>query len=145
VKLLPPEAILARLENSLGLLVSGGRDLPDRQRTLRATIGWSHDLLSEPARRLLAATSVFRGGIGLESIEAVGATALDLGVPVLDVLQELVDQSLLRLAAPSAPAPATAQATAFATVPAPRYVMLETVREFAAERLSTMPEAGDIY
>src|SRR5262249_22156243 len=89
-------------------------------------------------------SSVFRGGIGLESIDAVCATALDLGVPVLDVLQELVDQSLLRLAVPAAPAPATAQATAFATVPAPRYVMLETVREFAAERLSTVPAAADI-
>jgi non-specific serine/threonine protein kinase len=145
VKLLPPEAILARLEDSLGLLVSGGRDVPDRQRTLRATIGWSHDLLSEPARRLLAASSVFRGGIGLENIEAVCAAALDLGVPVLDVLQELVDQSLLRLAVPSATVPATAHGTAFATVSSPRYVMLETVREFGGERLSTMREAADIY
>ena len=61
VKLLPSAAILARLEDSLGLLVSGGRDAPDRQRTLRATIAWSYDLLSEAARRLLAAASVFRG------------------------------------------------------------------------------------
>jgi predicted ATPase/DNA-binding CsgD family transcriptional regulator len=130
VKLLPPAAILARLEDSLGLLVSGGREAPDRQRTLRATISWSYDLLSEAARRLLAAASVFRGGIGLESIEAVYAEALHLGVPVLDALQELVDQSLLRLAVPSAPVP--------------RYVMLETVRDFAAGRLSTMPDAAAI-
>jgi predicted ATPase len=61
VKLLPPEAILARLEHSLGLLVSDRRDVPDRQRTLRATIAWSYELLSEDARRLLAACSVFRG------------------------------------------------------------------------------------
>jgi non-specific serine/threonine protein kinase len=127
VKLLPPEAILARLEDSLGLLVSDVRDAPDRQRTLRATIAWSHDLLSDAARRLLVASSVFRGGISLESVEAVCMKTLHLGVPVLDALQELVDHSLLRLAAPSAPAP--------------RYVMLETVREFAAERLKTMPEA----
>ncbi len=60
VKLLPPAAILTRLADSLGLLVSGSRDVPDRQRTLRATIAWSHDLLGEPARRLLAACSVFR-------------------------------------------------------------------------------------
>ncbi len=130
VKLLPPEAILARLEDSLGLLVSGGTDVPDRQRNLRATIAWSYDLLSEGARRLLAAASVFRGGISLDSIEAVCAKALDLGVPVLDALQELVDHSLLRLAAPSAPVP--------------RYAMLETVREFAAGRLSTMPGAAAI-
>jgi non-specific serine/threonine protein kinase len=130
VKLLPPAAILARLEDSLGLLVSGGRDAPDRQRTLRATISWSYDLLSEAARRLLAVASVFRGGISLESIEAVCAEALHLGVPVLDALQQLVDQSLLRLAVPSAPVP--------------RYAMLETVREFAAGRLSTVPDAAAI-
>ena len=130
VKLLPPAAILARLEDSLGLLVSGGRDAPDRQRTLRAAISWSYDLLSEAARRLLAAASVFRGGISLERIEAVCAEALHLGVPVLDALQQLVDQSLLRLAVPSAPVP--------------RYAMLETVREFAAGRLSTMPDAAAI-
>ena len=130
VKLLPPAAILARLEDSLGLLVSGGRDAPDRQRTLRATIAWSHGLLSEAARRLLAAASVFRGGISLESIEAVCAEALHLGIPVLDALQELVDHSLLRIAVPSAPVP--------------RYAMLDTVREFGAGRLSTMPETAAI-
>ena len=131
VKLLPPETILARLEHSLGLLVTGDRDVPDRQRTLRATISWSYDLLSEGARRLLAACSAFRGGIALDSIEAVCARALDLGVPVLDTLQELVDHSLLRLTARSAAAP--------------RYAMLETVREFAAERLSTLPEAAAVH
>jgi predicted ATPase/DNA-binding CsgD family transcriptional regulator len=130
VKLLPPGAIVARLADSLGLLVSGSRDVPDRQRTLRATIAWSHDLLSEPARRLLAACSVFRGGIGLDHIEAVCAGALRLGVPVLDALDELVDQSLLRLASSSAAVP--------------RYAMLETVREFAAEQLGGLPECDRV-
>jgi non-specific serine/threonine protein kinase len=130
VKLLPPAVILARLEDPLGLLVSGGRDAPDRQRTLRATIAWSYDLLTEAARRLLAAASVFRGGISLESIEAVCAEALHLGVPVLDALQQLVDHSLLRLVVPSALMP--------------RYAMLETVREFAAGRLNTLPDAAAI-
>jgi predicted ATPase len=129
VKLLPPQEILARLEHSLALLVSGGRDVPDRQRTLRGAIAWSYELLSDGARRLLAASSVFRGGIGLADIEAVGASAL--GVPVLDALQELVDHSLLRLSASS--------------VPAPRYVMLETVREFAAEQLRALPEAAAVH
>jgi non-specific serine/threonine protein kinase len=131
VKLLPLETILARLEDSLGLLVGGARDLPDRQRTLRATIAWSYDLLSDGARRLLAASSVFRGGIGLDSITAVCESTPDLGVPVLDALQELVDHSLLR--------------PAVASAPAPRYALLETVREFAAERLATVPEAAAVH
>lgn len=74
---------------------------------------------------------MFRGGISLESIEAVCAKALHLGMPVLDALQQLVDHSLLRLAVPSAPVP--------------RYVMLETIREFAAGQLSAMPEAAAIH
>jgi predicted ATPase/DNA-binding NarL/FixJ family response regulator len=131
VKLLPPESILARLEDSLALLVGGARDVPDRQRTLRATIAWSYDLLSVDARRMLAASSVFRGGISLPSITAVCGSALGPGAPVLDALQELVDHSLLRLAVASAPVP--------------RYSMLETVREYAAERLSTLPEAAAVH
>ena len=129
VKLLPPEAILTRLDHALGLLVGGSRDLPDRQQTLRSTISWSHELLSEGGRRLLATCSVFRGGASLEMIELVCKTAVDIGMPVLDGLQELVDQSLLR------PAPTSGR---------PRYTMLETIREFAAERLAEMPEAVGI-
>jgi non-specific serine/threonine protein kinase len=129
VKLMPPQEILARLERSLALLVSVGRDVPDRQRTLRGAIAWSYELLSEGARRLLVAGSVFRGGIGLAGIEAVGTTVFEF--PVLDGLQELVDHSLLRLSASS--------------TPAPRYVMLETVREFAAEQLDTLPEAEAVH
>ena len=124
IKLLPPQAILDRLADSLGLLVSGNRDAPDRQRTLRSTIAWSHDLLSEPARRLLAACSVFRGGIGLEHLESVGDQALDLGVPVLEALEELADQGLVR--------PATTSVA--------RFAMLEAVREYAAEQLARLPE-----
>ena len=127
-KLLPPEAIVPRLEHSLGLLTGGSRDLEDRQRTLRATISWSYDLLTEGARRLLAGCSVFAGGASLEVIETVCDAALDLGLPVLDGLQELVDQSLLRQMRSPRPDPA-------------RYVMLETIREFAAGRLDAMPEA----
>ncbi len=125
VKLLPPEAICGRLEHSLGLLTGGSRDLPRRQQTLRATIEWSYDLLGEQGRGLLAACSVFRGGVPLDVIESVCAEA-DTGMAVLDGLQELVDQSLLRqLRAPGSP----------------RYLMLETIREFAAERLAGTPEA----
>jgi predicted ATPase/DNA-binding CsgD family transcriptional regulator len=126
VKLLPPAEILARLGNSLGLLVSGSRDLPARQRTLRATIAWSYELLGDSARRLLAACSVFRGGIALDVIERVCAEAADLRIPVLDAAGELVDHSLLRQAAP---APGSG----------PRFTMLESVREFAAGRLAGLP------
>ena len=80
VRLLSPEAILGRLEHSLGLLTGGSRDLPDRQQTLRATIEWSYDLLGDEGRRLLAACSVFRGGVPLEMIESVCARPA-LGVP----------------------------------------------------------------
>jgi predicted ATPase/DNA-binding CsgD family transcriptional regulator len=126
VKLLPPQAILPRLDHSLGLLTGGRRDLPDRQQALRATIAWSYALLTEGARRLLATCSVFAAGASLEVIETVCDAAVDIGLPVLDGVAELVDQSLLR------------------QVPRPglvRYAMLETIREYAAERLEAMPEA----
>src|SRR5580700_4298040 len=126
VKLLPPQAMLPRLDHSLGLLTGGRRDLPDRQQALRATIAWSYALLTEGARRLLATCSVFAGGASLEVIETVCSAAVDIGLPVLDGVAELVDQSLLR------------------QVPRPglvRYAMLETIREYAAERLEAMPEA----
>jgi len=128
VTLLPPEAILPRLEHSLGLLTGGSRDLPNRQQTLRATIAWSYDLLTERARRLLATCSVFAGGASLEVIETVCDAAVATGLPVLDGLQELVDQSLLRqVRGPG--------------LPPGRYAMLETIREYATERLEAMPEA----
>lgn len=96
VKLLPPRALHARLEQALPWLVGGARDLPQRQQTLRGTIAWSYDLLGADARRLLAACSVFRGGISLESAELVFAGTIDLGIEVLTGLEELVDQSMLR-------------------------------------------------
>ena len=132
VKVLPPEAILPRLEHSLTLLTGGSRDLPDRLQTLRATIAWSYDLLTEGARRLLGACSVFAGGASLEVIESVCGAAVDVGLPVLDGLAELVDQSLLRQLPPR---PAATSA---------RYAMLETIREYAAERLDRMPEAARV-
>jgi non-specific serine/threonine protein kinase len=126
VKLLAPAAILARLEDSLGLLVGGRRDVPDRHRALRATIAWSHELLSEAAAALLAVCSVFRGGIDLAVLETVCAEAVELRAPVLDALAELVDHGLLRRAAPESGSVA-------------RFAMLETVRVFAAEQLAELP------
>jgi predicted ATPase/DNA-binding CsgD family transcriptional regulator len=131
VKVLPPAAILARLEQSVRLLVNDHRDVPDRQRTLRATIAWSHDLLSEEARRLFAVCSVFRGGVDLPILEAVCAEAVGPAAPVLEDLTDLVDHSLLRRLE-----------TASASVP--RFAMLETVREFAAERLDALAEREQV-
>ncbi|HEX9528568.1 MAG TPA: AAA family ATPase, partial [Streptosporangiaceae bacterium] len=125
VKLLPPASLLARLEHALPVLVGGARDLPQRQQTLRGTIAWSYGLLGAGAGRLLTACSVFRGGISLEGAESVCAAAIDLGIEVLDGLEELVDQSLLR----QVEGPCS-----------PRFGMLSVVREYAAERLAEMPE-----
>jgi non-specific serine/threonine protein kinase len=132
VKLLPPATLLARLERALPLLVGGARELPQRQQTLRGTIAWSYELLSTGAGRWLAACSVFRGGISLEAAESVCAASIDLGVEVLDALEELVDQSLLR------------RVEGFDGPGGPRFGMLYMVREFAAERLAEMPERARI-
>ena len=132
IKLLPPASLLARLEHSLPVLVGGARDLPERQQTLRATIAWSYGLLGTGAGRLLAACSVFRGGISLEDAESVCAAAIDLGVEVLDGLEELVDQSLLR------------RVEGAAGAGGPRFGMLFLVREYAAERLAELPERARV-
>jgi predicted ATPase/DNA-binding CsgD family transcriptional regulator len=129
VKLLPPSALLARLEQALPVLVGGARDLPERQRTLRGAIAWSYGLLSTDAARLLAACSVFRGGISLPAAESVCLAVIDPGLGVLEGLEELVDQSLLRrVEAPGDP----------------RFGMLFMVREYAAGQLAGMPERADI-
>jgi len=131
VKLLPPAALLARLEHALPLLVGGARDLPERQQTLRATIAWSYGLLGPGAGRLLAVCSVFRGGISLDAVQSVCAAA-GLGIDVLDRLEELVGQSLLRrVEEPAFPAD-------------PRFGMLFMVREYAGEQLAGMPERAKI-
>ncbi|HET7703722.1 MAG TPA: adenylate/guanylate cyclase domain-containing protein [Candidatus Limnocylindrales bacterium] len=125
-KLLAPDAILERLEHQLGVLQAGARDLPERQQTLRGAIAWSHDLLGAGERRLLARLSVFVAGCELDSAEVVCGPAGELGgLDVLDGLMALSDQSLVR-----------AEEIDGAT----RFRMLDTIREFAAERLS---ESGD--
>ena len=125
VKLLSPEQILGRLEEQLGILTSSARDLPDRQRTLRGAIEWSHDLLDEPHRRLLARLSVFRGGWELDAAEAVAGAGGELGLDVLEGLSDLVDQSLVRR---------------IDEADLVRFSMLESIREFAAEMAEA---AGD--
>jgi predicted ATPase/class 3 adenylate cyclase len=123
-KVLTPEQILSRLERRLLILTSGSRSLPERQRTLRAAIAWSYDLLDPVERRLFARLSVFAGGWTFESAEAV-CDPEGLGLDALDGLTSLVDKSLVRT-------------TDLSGGPA-RFSMLETIREFAQEQL----EAGD--
>ena len=131
VKVLPPTAMLARLDRPLALLVSGPRDLPPRQQTIRATVAWSHDLLSPPEQRLLRRLSVFVGGWTLEAAEAVADPSGDLGIGVLDGLASLVDKSLVtQHELPGGAA---------------RFGMLETVREFAAERLAGTVDEGAVH
>ena len=128
IKVLTPAQILPRLERRLALLTAGARTLPDRQRTLRGAVAWSHDLLPDPERRLFARLSVFASGWTLESAEAVcGGDGLDPD-GVLDGLASLVDQSLVLTTEPAAAGQ-------------PRFSMLETIREFAQERLAA---SGDL-
>ncbi|MBI2324879.1 MAG: adenylate/guanylate cyclase domain-containing protein [Chloroflexi bacterium] len=129
VKVLPPQAILERLASGIGILQSSARDLPARQQTLRGAIAWSYDLLDAGLRRLLQRLSVFRGGCALEQIELVCGPAGEIDRDVLDGVSELVDQSLLRRVE---------------SEDEPRFLMLETIREFARERLEESGEARDV-
>ncbi len=92
IRLLPPAALLRRLDHQLQLLGGGPRDLPERQRTIRATIDWSYTLLGDDERRLLAELAVFEGGCTLDAIEAVCHPSPRR--PLLGVLASLVEQSL---------------------------------------------------
>ncbi len=120
-RLLPPGAILDRLQSRLQLLTGGALDLPERQQTLRNTIDWSHDLLNEAERKLFRRLSVFVGGCTLEAAEAVCNTSRDLGIDLVEGLTSLVDKNLVQRVDRS-----EAQ---------PRFAMLETIREYALERL----------
>ncbi len=127
-KLLPPQALLARLGQRLAVLTSGARDAPARQQTLRNTIEWSYQLLDAEEQRLFRRLSVFAGGCTLEAIEAICAT-LDADTEagrVLDRVASLIDKSLLQQ---------TEQEDG-----EPRLVMLETIREYGLEALETSGE-----
>ncbi len=121
IKVLSPAAILDRLQSRLQLLTGGALDVPERQQTLRKTIDWSHGLLNEAESKLFRRLSVFGGGCTLEAAEAVCNTRTDLGLEVLEGMSSLVDKNLI-------------QCVDRADV-APRFAMLETVREYALERL----------
>ncbi len=129
IKLFSPQALLGRLETSLNVLAGGSRDLPGRQQTLRGAIAWSYDLLDEPHKLLFARFSVFARGANLEQAETVCGPESELGVDVLSGLDELADQSLLRR---------------MPDFDEPRLLMLQVMREYAAERLEEFGEASKI-
>ena len=108
IKILPPAALLARLEQRLPVLTGGDRDLPARQQTMRDTLAWSYDLLSTQEQALFRRLSVFVGGFSLEAVEAIAACpAITTGDP-LEGVASLVDKSLLRQEPVSAASRATA-------------------------------------
>jgi predicted ATPase len=124
LRLLSPEALLERLDHALQVLTSGSRDIPERQRTLRATIDWSHSLLEESEQRLFRRMAVFAGGCTFADVEAVCA---DPDEAVLDDLESLVDKALVQTDGQG-----------------DRLRMLQTIGEYARERLEGAQETREI-
>ncbi len=127
IRLLPPKVILAHLGKKLKFLTGGSRDLPARQRTLRDTIAWSHDLLSEEEGTLFRRISVFVGGCSMEATEAVcsGEGTID----ILNGVESLVAKNLLRMVEVNGGL---------------RVMMLNTIREYALEQLDASDEATEV-
>ena len=125
VNLLTPGQILSRLDHRLTVLASTQRDLPDRQRTLRGAIDWSHELLSPDEQAVFRRAAVFAGGADLDGLLAVIGGGGSLEQDPLDLLSALVDRSLIRSLQDGNEA---------------RFEMLETIREYAAERLAQSDE-----
>ncbi|HEU4726083.1 MAG TPA: protein kinase [Candidatus Eisenbacteria bacterium] len=125
VKVLPPEQILTRLQDRFALLTGGSRTALPRQQTLRATVDWSYELLAEQERKLLNRVSAFAGGFTLEAAESVCAWNGLESFDVLDLISPLIDKSLV---VPNESGESS------------RYTLLETIRDYASERLK---EAGE--
>jgi predicted ATPase/DNA-binding XRE family transcriptional regulator len=124
LRLFTPERLLERLNRRLAILTDGPRDLPTRQQTLRAAIDWSYDLLGESERTLLARLSVFASGWTVEAAEAV--CSMDGDLDVLAGLGSLAEKRLIRLEDSG------------------RFTMLETLREYAGERLAERADQADV-
>ena len=130
-RFLEPAALLSRLD--VALSTSWARDLPERQRTMRAALDWSHDLLCPEEMALFRRLSVFAGGFSLEAAEAMGAAGEEVGRrEVLELLGRLVEQSLVTVEQPHDDASGV------------RYGMLEPVRQYAREKLEGSGEAADV-
>jgi predicted ATPase/class 3 adenylate cyclase len=126
VRLFTPEALLSRLSSRLNVLTGGARDLPARQQTLRGAIDWSYDLLDDGEKQLFRRLAVFIGGSTPEAIEAVCNADRDLQIDVLEGVESLVTKSLLRQDAGSNGEP--------------RFMMLETIHEYAREKVEEIGE-----
>jgi non-specific serine/threonine protein kinase len=127
IKVLSVDEIAARLDDRFSLLTAGSRTAIPRHQTLRAAIDWSHDLLTEPERLLFRRLAVFVGGFTLEAAEAVCSQGIGSG-EVLDLLGRLVDKSLVVVEQISHPGET-------------RYRLLETIRQYALEKLAGSDEA----
>ena len=136
VKLFSPQALLARLDRGLQLLTGGARDLPERQQTLRDTIAWSYELLDGREQALFRRLAVFAGGFTLEAVEDVCGSGAEEQVAsnVLETVASLVDNSLLVSLSESSTSQEGEE---------PRFTMLETIREYALERLTSSDEVEE--
>jgi predicted ATPase/DNA-binding NarL/FixJ family response regulator len=130
LKILTVEALLARLDRRLQLLTAGARDQPERHQSLQAALTWSYDLLDAPAQALFRRLAVFAGGWTLEAAAAICGEANEPEADLLDRLAVLVDSHLVRQDASGGE---------------PRFTFLETLREYASERLFASSESGQIY
>lgn len=130
-KLLSPQALLARLEQEFLLSMRGARDAPPRHQTLRNTIAWSYDLLNDEEKTLFRRLAVFSGGCTLPTIEAVYAALGEEATTVLEGISSLIDKSLLLSISQG-------EGEEY------RYVMLETIREYGQETLTTTQEIETI-
>ena len=126
-RLLPPAALLSRLTSRLQVLTGGAADLPERQRTLRAAIDWDYDLLDADEQELFARLSVFQRGWTLDAADEVTDVMAATGLDVLDGLDSLLGKSMIRQYPPEGIEP--------------RFGMLETLREYAREKLQAGPAA----
>jgi predicted ATPase/class 3 adenylate cyclase len=125
VKVIPPEALLPRLQQRMQVLTGGSRDLEKRQQTLRSTLDWSYDLLETADRTLFARLAVFAGGRTMDAVEAICGSGEQ--VDFLEGITSLIDKSLLQQQLDG---------------PEPRFVMLETIHEYARERLDATGDAA---
>lgn len=130
ITLLPPPALLSRLERRLQVLTAGAQDLPARQQTLRNTLNWSYDLLEEDEQRLFRRLSIFVGGCRLEAVEAISTLADETQIDILNRVESLINKNLLRQ---------EEQADG-----EPRLLMLESIREYALDKLSERQETTQL-
>jgi len=135
IPMLPPDALLSRLEHALPLLTSGDRGAPTRHRTLRDAIGWSYDLMEREERQLFMSLGVFAGGWQIATVSALWADIFNAEDQVITGLAKLLNQSLIQIQYQPPP---------HGTEMEPRYFMLETIREFALEQLESSGRAAGV-